>query len=144
MSNWLNIGGGGGTSTEFDGCARLLRLKHTYRVMDRIGVQSQLTIYGCSNVSTTNVGKSCENVGTLRCCNIFQESFKNVTTTLPQNVIRKNLHNIRATFIHNVTIRYSQCCGNLSAIWENHIRTLLRKKVMPTAFHWSILCSTSA
>ena len=41
----------------------------------------------------------------------------------------------------------SQCCGNLSAIWVNpHIisRHALEKKVMPTPFHWLILCSTSA
>ena len=64
-------------------------------------------------------GESCENGGTLSFCNIFQESFKNVSTTLPQNVVSKHIHNIMATFIHNATIRYSQCCGNLSAIWEN-------------------------
>ena len=38
---------------------------------------------------------------------------------LPQNVVRKHLHNIMATFIHIATIQYSQCCGNVSAIWEN-------------------------
>ena len=41
-------------------------------------------------VSTT-LGESCENVGTLSCCNIFQESLKNVATTFPQNVVRKTL-----------------------------------------------------
>ena len=82
--------------------------------------------YGCSNVSTT-LGESCENVGKLSCCNIFQESFKNVDTIiLPQHVVRKHLHNSMATFIHfdNIeALRYSQCCGNLSAIWENPRRS---------------------
>ena len=34
------------------------------------------------------------------CCSIFLEMFKNVSTMLPQNVVRKHLHNIMATFIH--------------------------------------------
>ena len=62
-------------------------------------IDSQITIYGCSNVSTA-LGESCENVGKLSCCNIFQENFKNVATMLPPNVVRKHLHNIMATFIH--------------------------------------------
>ena len=73
--------------------------------------QSQRTQYGCSTVSTT-LGESCENVGTLSCCNIFQESFKNVATMLPQNVVIKHLHNIMATFRQrrNVTI--------LTMLWQ--------------------------
>ena len=69
---------------------------------------------------------SCENVGTLSCCNIFQESFKNVATTLPHNVVRKHINNIMATLIHfdNIEVlRYSQCCGNLAAIWETQRRS---------------------
>ena len=86
---------------------------------------SQLTIWCCSNVSTTlsesceNVAKlrcfnvikesymnvviilseSCENVAKLRCCNVIQESDTNVAITLPQNAVWKHLHNIMATFI---------------------------------------------
>ena len=82
-------------------------------------VLSQLTIYGCSNVSTT-LGKRYENVGKLSCCKIFQETFKNVATMLPKKVARKHLHNIMATFIHfDKVLWYSQCGGNLSAIWES-------------------------
>ena len=47
-------------------------------------ISTQLTIYGCSNVSTM-LGESCENVGTLSSCNIFQESIKSVATTLWQH-----------------------------------------------------------
>ena len=43
----------------------------------------------------------------------FLECCHNVATKRCKN------HNIMATFIHNVTIRYAQCCSNLSEIWEN-------------------------
>ena len=61
-----------------------------------------------------NVVKTLEK---LSCCNIFQESLNKVPTKF---VVRKHLHNIMATFIHfDKVLRYSQCCGNLSAKWEN-------------------------
>ena len=47
---------------------------------DQIWLPTQLTIKGCSNVSTT-VSESCENV--------FQKSYANVATTLSGNVERK-------------------------------------------------------
>ena len=68
----------------------------------------------------TTLRENCENVGAWSCCNIFQESFKSVATMFPQNVVWKHLHNCMATFIDNVEVLwYSQCCDNLSAIWEN-------------------------
>ena len=89
----------------------------------------------CKNIATT-LRESYEDVGTWSCCNV-QESFKNVATTLPQNA-RKHLHNIMATFIDNVEVLwYSQCCGNLSAIWENPRRKyqdMLKKKWCPHHF----------
>ena len=65
------------------------------------------------------------------CCNIFQESFKNVAM-LPQNVVRKHLHHIMATFIHvvqfydvhNVVATFLQ----YDKIRVDHIRTYFRKK----------------
>ena len=47
-----------------------------------------------------NVGE----VGTLSCGNIFQESIKYVAATLPQNVVRKHLHNFMATFIQRRSV----------------------------------------
>ena len=39
-------------------------------------------------------------------------------------IARKHLHNMIATLIDNVELQwYSQCCGNLSAIWENPRKT---------------------
>ena len=85
----------------------------------------------CKNIATT-LRVSCENVGTWSCCNIFQESFKSVAAMLAQNIVRKHLHNMMATFIDNVEVLWcSQCCANLSAIWENprrNIRTCRRNK----------------
>ena len=92
---------------------------------------SQLTIYGCSKVFTP-LGESCENVGKLSCCNIYQESFKNVATMLPQNVVRQHLHNIIATLInfdnfdiHNVLATFLQ----YGKIRVDHIRTCFRKQL---------------
>ena len=46
----------------------------------------------------------------------FQECCYNVAAKR----CKKHLHNSMATFIDNVEVLcYSQCCGNLSAIWEN-------------------------
>ena len=65
-------------------------------------------------------GKVVKTLEKLSCCNIFQESLKKVATTLLQKVVGKHIHNIMATSIHfDNVLRYSQCCGNLSAIWEN-------------------------
>ena len=99
------------------------------RTFLKITLQGSWKLWKCSHLMlpqrhTRNIAtmlrESCENVGTWSCCNIFQERFKSVATTLPQNVVRKHLHNSMATFIDNVEVLwYSQCCGNLSAIWEN-------------------------
>ena len=47
------------------------------------------------NAGRGKLWKRC--IGTLSCCNIFQESFMSVATTLPQNIVRKHHHNIMAT-----------------------------------------------
>ena len=99
--------------------------------MQQTDQPTKLTLYGFSNVSTT-LGESCENVGTLSCWNIFQESFKNVATMLPQNVVRKHLHNIMAKFIH-VDKCYDIYNGvatflQYGKIREN-IRTCFRKRI---------------
>ena len=48
---------------------------------------------------------------------------RKVSRLLPQNVVWKHLHNIMETFIDNIEVLwYSQCCGNISAIWENPLR----------------------
>ena len=113
---------------------------------------SQRTIYGCSNVST-RLGESCENAGTLSCCNIFQDCFKNVATTLPHDVGRKYLHTIMATLIHldNVEVLEFYDIHNVVAtflqygkISVDHIMTCLRQKLTEWPFHWLILCSTFA
>ena len=97
-------------------------------------VYTQLTIYSCTNVSTTLLcGKVVKTLAHFCCCNIFQESFKNVATTLPQNVVRKHLRNIMATFIHvakcydihNIVATFLQY-GNIRV---DHIGTCIRNKL---------------
>ena len=99
--------------------------------VDEFWRYTQLTIYGCSNVSTT-LGGSCENVGTLSSCNIFQESSKSVATTLPQNVVQKNIsttlwqhsfHNVEVLRYHNVVETFLQY-GKMRL---NNIRICFRK-----------------
>ena len=96
---------------------------------------TQLTVHGYSNVSTT-LGESCENFGTLSCCYIFlQESFKNVATTLQENI-----HNIMATFInvnkchdiHNAVATFLHVGKTrVDRIWT----CLLKKKMTDFMFH---------
>ena len=85
---------------------------------DQIWLHTQLTIYGCSKLS---------------CCNIFQKSFKNYATMLPQNIVRKHLHNIMATFIHSFwqcrSVKIFTTFLQYGKIHVDPIRTCFRKKM---------------